>query len=131
MKASYKLLGAVWDGMPKCDEKIPTCVYDPTVRKLGEPHSLFDVSWCCRAASLSDFFKLESEDAVDAYLHSTFPYDELQVVNDCTCLVHNPTIQRFVEHRASQVIACVLRLLPGVCVRIAVPGLGGGDDWQS
>lgn len=112
MHASYKLIGAHWDGLPQTEELPLSIPFESGMLLFGAPRTLFDIVCCRRAASLSHLFSCASLDEVDAYILLGEDCDEVVLLVDVRPRASGTVPNEFFKKRLRQVLYRVKTVLP-------------------
>lgn len=101
MKASYCLVGLIWDHKPIANLERPIS-FDGTVPPLGAPDCLFDRIAKRRTILASDLLSVETQEEVDVIVRESGNCDEIDVILDCIPPKSNDVHSKFCWLRLAQ-----------------------------
>lgn len=126
MKSTYKLIGAMWDGVETgCFANIAP--YDPAILDANTPSSLFDINGIRRKLPLTSLLKVRSVSELNAIAKRCIGCDEIYVERDYAPKYSSDVPNAFYTRRVRQILGTLSQLLGGIPVMLMHPYDKGHD----
>lgn len=118
MKSTYKLIGSMWDGLPKDDDSSFLEPFDPSILDASVPYCLFDLSGYKRAVNLTTLLSCDGELQVASILGDVSECSDVYILLDYQPMIDSPVHQEFFNLRFSQIFRFIKFKLPLTSVHI-------------
>lgn len=121
MKKTYKLLGYIWDGLPRSTQLPDIFPFDVTVTPLGNPDSLFDYPTSRRVISLTRVLSIESHEILNEVIDNVRATDIVYLLMDYRPSVCGKVVWDFYWCRVAQIVRLLQEATPNGHIRIMEP----------